>query len=228
MEPTARNSLVPIPAQNDGAIIEGAYRYLLWRTWDASRPRALWILLNPSVADARLDDRTLGRCKAYSANWQFGGLEIVNLFAFRTPHPHDLFQEADPVGQDNDQYLAAAARRATDIVLAWGAHGSHQQRDRAVLALLEAHTTVSPYCLGVTVSNSPRHPLYVARNIQPIPFMTMQAKAEEKRRPCANCDAPRQISPPIWVMSRDSASSPSAGSSSGLFVDQQAAAHEHR
>ena len=172
MGPPVKEHFAPVPAQDNGAIIEGAYRYLLWRTWDASLPRALWILLNPNMADERIDDPTLRRCKAFSASWRFGGLEIVNLFALRTPYPRDLYQAADPVGADNDRHIIAAARRATCIILAWGAHGGHRQRDQAVLALLKTHTALAPCCLGATRSNSPRHPLYIARNKQPIPFVS--------------------------------------------------------
>ena len=74
MGPPVKAHFAPVPAQDNGAIIEGAYRYLLWRTWDASLPHALWILLNPSMADERIDDPTLRRCKAFSASWRFGGL----------------------------------------------------------------------------------------------------------------------------------------------------------
>ena len=120
MEPPVKARLAPIPAQDNGAIIEGAYRYLLWRTWNAALPRALWILLNPSTADERIDDRTLRRCRGFTASWRFGGLEVVNLFALRTPYPRDLYKAADPVGAANDRHIIAAAKRATCIVLAWG------------------------------------------------------------------------------------------------------------
>jgi hypothetical protein len=33
----------------------GRYRYLLRRTWDAGRPRILFVMLNPSTADADND-----------------------------------------------------------------------------------------------------------------------------------------------------------------------------
>ena len=172
MEPPIKAQLAPIPTQDSGAISEGAYRYLLWRTWDASLPRALWILLNPSMADARKDDPTLRRCKAFTASWRFGGLEIVNLFALRTSYPRDLYQAADPVGKENNGRIIAAVRRATCIILAWGAHGRYRQRDQTVLAILAAHATFAPCCLGITQSGSPRHPLYIARNKQPIPFVS--------------------------------------------------------
>src|SRR5436190_16744965 len=74
----------------NGAIIVGDYRYLLWRSWDRARPRLLWVFLNPGTADGRADDPTLRRCIGFSQAWHYGGLEIANLFAFRTPRPADL------------------------------------------------------------------------------------------------------------------------------------------
>jgi len=197
MEPPVKEHLATIPVHDSGAIIEGSYRYLLWRTWDVSRPRALWILLNPSMADEQLDDRTLRRCKTFSASWQFGGLEIVNLFALRTPYPRDLYQAANPVGEENEQYIIAAVRRATCIILAWGAHGSYRERDRAALALIKAHTALAPCCLGVTRSGSPRHPLYIARNKQPFPFVSsapLTATRRHNAHTWLDVSAPRGVS----------------------------------
>ena len=38
------------------------YRTLLWREWgDEGAPYALWIGMNPSTADATVDDRTVRR-----------------------------------------------------------------------------------------------------------------------------------------------------------------------
>ncbi len=144
----------------NNAILRGAYRYLLWRTWNSALPNVLWVLLNPSTADAHVADPTLRRCMAFSRGWGYGGLEIANLFAYRTAYPHELRAALDPVGRENDRFLSAAVMRAPLIVAAWGAHGTHRARDRFVLALLARHAT--PQCLGTTKNGSPRHPLYVA------------------------------------------------------------------
>ncbi len=69
----------------NGAIFsdDDTYRYLLWRTWDESLPRLLWVLLNPSTADAEIADPTLSACIGFSQELRYGGLEIVNLFAYQ-------------------------------------------------------------------------------------------------------------------------------------------------
>lgn len=161
----------PTQRQGNGAIIRGRYRYLLWRTWDETHPHLLWVLLNPSTADEQTDDPTLRRCNRFSREWQYGGLEIVNLFAFRTPHPHDFYRAADPIGSENDHYLAAAAARAAGIILAWGEKGTYLQRDRAVLALLSLHTTQPLSCLGTAQHGCPRHPLYRPRSTRPVQYL---------------------------------------------------------
>jgi hypothetical protein len=153
-----------------GALVVGGYRYLLWRTWDPARPRLLWVLLNPSTAGERADDPTLRRCAGFSRAWGFGGLELVNLFAWRATDPRELQRATDPIGPENDCCLVAAATRAHGIIVAWGGRGRYQRRDRAVCALLSGHAPHGLCCLGTTHTGCPRHPLYVARSASLVPY----------------------------------------------------------
>ena len=45
------------------------YRYSIARTWDETKPYAVFIGLNPSYADAEQDDPTLGRCISFAQRW---------------------------------------------------------------------------------------------------------------------------------------------------------------
>jgi hypothetical protein len=177
MEVIERTASAPRHRPDNGAILSGRYRYLLWRTWDETSPRLLWVLLNPSTADEQIDDPTLRRCIRFSREWMYGGLEVVNLFAFRAPRPHDLHRAADPIGSENDRYLAAAAARAAGIILAWGAEGTYLQRDRAVLTLLSLHTAQPLCCLGTAQNGCPLHPLYRSRDARPVPYL-IEAKTQ--------------------------------------------------
>lgn len=143
----------------------GTYRYRLTRSWSSDPRRVLWVMLNPSTADATLDDPTIRRCVAFSRAWGYGGLEVVNLFALRTAYPAELASHADPVGPLNDRHLAEAAGEADLTVAAWGAHAAAGRRARAVLPLLD-----SPVCLGRTKAGAPRHPLYVLSETRPEVF----------------------------------------------------------
>jgi len=78
-------------------------------------------MLNPSVADASADDPTIRRVRGFSESWGFGGFTVVNLFAEIQTNPAMMGQTCDPVGPENDDYIAQAAEGAKRIVCAWGA-----------------------------------------------------------------------------------------------------------
>jgi len=137
------------------------YRYRLWREWWSLSVRTiLWVLLNPSTADAEHLDPTLRRCLSYSNMWGFGHMEIVNIFAWRSTDPEGLKHSKDPVGPGNDDAILEAAHATDRIVVGWGVHGHYLDRDLAVYELLRgAHREL--HCLGVTKHGHPKHPLYV-------------------------------------------------------------------
>ena len=59
------------------------YRYELRRIWQPKKGLVCWVMLNPSIADANIDDPTIRRCIGYTAKWGYGGRVVVNLFALR-------------------------------------------------------------------------------------------------------------------------------------------------
>lgn len=167
-----------------GAIFDPTqtYRYSLWREWNLARPRIGFIMLNPSRADAQVDDPTIRRCIAFAHTWNFGALEVVNLFAYRTSHPADLKRVLDPVGGENDRYLLSLGQRVNQIILAWGNWGNLQNRNRCVLQLLEQQTYLSClHCLGMTKTGHPRHPLYVKGSVLPVVFTAGFTCVDHKR-----------------------------------------------
>ncbi|MGD1908075.1 MAG: DUF1643 domain-containing protein [Leptolyngbyaceae cyanobacterium] len=149
----------------------GQYRYRLDRRWDPHRPALTFVMLNPSRADHRQDDPTLRRCIGLSQGWEYGALTVVNLFAYCSSKPKQLQTAVDPVGPENDRYLLAACSDTQTIVLAWGNSGGLYQRNRAVLSLLEPYRDRC-HCLGRNQTGQPRHPLYVKRNTQLLPWST--------------------------------------------------------
>lgn len=155
----------------------GLYRYSLTRVWNQAGPRVVWVMLNPSTADARLDDPTIRRCLAFSKREGFGALTVVNLFAFRATDPAKLATAADPVGPDNDTHIEDAVRQADKVIAAWGADTAAAKDDRArVLAVCGMVDRVRPlWCLGCTKDGSPRHPLYVPGNTAVQPYLAWKA-----------------------------------------------------
>jgi hypothetical protein len=144
----------------------GTYRYWLMRRWDESRPDCAFIMLNPSTADAERDDPTIRRVMGFAQSWGFGGVNIYNLFALRTPYPRELLAHPDPVGPDNDAYLAQIPDTAL-VVAAWGAHGNYRGRAFTVRRMFGARLR----CLGRTKQGEPRHPLYVASSVPHEPLI---------------------------------------------------------
>ncbi len=93
-----------------GAVIKGDYRYLLWREWNSSSKTVSFIMLNPSRADAEINDPTITRCINFAQAWNYDRLEVVNLFAYRTSSPSKLKQVVEPIGKDNAPRSGSGAR----------------------------------------------------------------------------------------------------------------------
>lgn len=150
----------------DAVISEcGLYRYVLTRTWDAAKPYVAFVGLNPSTADEVNDDPTIGRCIAFSKAWGYGGLVMLNLFAFRATQPADMIAAADPIGPLNDFYLREYAAGAGATIASWGVAGAHLQRGAAVRSMLPGLK-----CLWLTKDGFPKHPLYVKGDKIPFDF----------------------------------------------------------
>jgi hypothetical protein len=146
----------------------GRYRYVLHR--ELPQPLrwvkpALFIMLNPSTADATQDDPTIRRCIGFAKYWGCTSLTVVNLFALRSTDPSGLAIDHDPVGPDNDTHIAEQIRLHSlgVIVGAWGAHPFARKRAEEVM---QKHGPFS--CLGTTKAGAPRHPLYVKADVRPI------------------------------------------------------------
>lgn len=140
------------------------YRYSLTREW-GSGGTLLVVGLNPSIADARIDDPTVRRCMGFAKSWGFSNLIMANLFAYRSTDPNLLAEVDDPVGPMNNRSLKKLVERADLLLAAWGTRGGMLCRDEQVLSWLPR-----PYCLGTTTAGFPRHPLYVHGDTRPVPF----------------------------------------------------------
>jgi hypothetical protein len=157
---------------------DGRYRYELGRRW-GSGPTALWVMLNPSTADAVDDDNTIRRCIGFSKREGCGGLVVVNLFAYRATDPDALLTVADPIGPDNASTIKSrlADPLTAIVVAAWGAWHNTQAARRTgpgtarlnveQFARDAGHDMV---CLGLTKAGAPRHPLYVKTSQPFVPF----------------------------------------------------------
>jgi hypothetical protein len=140
------------------------YRYVLGRRW-RDGPTCLFVMLNPSTADAFKLDPTVTRCRNFAVREGCGILEVVNLYAWRATDPRELAKIDDPIGEMNLVSIGSAAGRADLIIAAWGATPpgmSRGERGLLVSRILPALLAVAPvYVLGWTGKGDPRHPLYL-------------------------------------------------------------------
>jgi hypothetical protein len=155
------------------------HRYTLWRDWSdqygmfdtptrGTLAYANFICLNPSTADEVQDDPTIRRCAAFAKAWGFPAFCMTNLFAWRDTSPEMMMAAADPIGDDNDHWLASIARDAGIVVAGWGKHGAFNDRATEVVDLLRRHVNVTLHALRTNADGSPEHPLYIPAACSPI------------------------------------------------------------
>lgn len=158
----------PIVVDADAHIDRG-HRFHLYRQLASGEGTVLWIMLNPSVADADRPDPTLTRCISYSHREGYRRLEVVNLFSRITADPAALLPASITGAQVSraEEIIRWAASNANAAICGWGSWGPNQvcrdmvaNRSAFVLSVLE-HYRVPTWCLGRTASGAPRHPLYL-------------------------------------------------------------------
>lgn len=156
----------------NGAVFsgDGRYRYRLWRIWDPSVPPAVFVMLNPSIANDYQNDPTVERCQRHAMAMGCGGIRVANIFALVSTDPKGLYNEADPVGPENDAAILQSITDAGVVICAWGAHGNYRNRGHDVLALIR-HAGVVPHFLKLNADGTPKHPLYVSYSDAPQPWI---------------------------------------------------------
>jgi len=105
----------------------GLYRYELHRTWDEKKGKVLFIMLNPSTADADNNDLTTIRCMNFAKKWGYGGIMIGNIYPFRAKRPKDLKKwltaydgERPEAYENNISHVGQMASETDLVVCAWG------------------------------------------------------------------------------------------------------------
>ena len=183
-----------------GAVISdcGQYRYSLNRSgWMGGTGNVLFVMLNPSTADASEDDPTIRRCIRFARDWGFASLSVGNLYAYRATKPDDLGllgqlavgerargNHYGPIYRNvNDNWLRSMALQANQIVVAWGANeGPVPARAARATEILTTHFGPFLKALGLTKAGHPRHPLYVRADADLIDYPAQPALQPERTR----------------------------------------------
>lgn len=156
----------PVFAEEHDAVIsdDGRFRYWLTRRWAAGGKTLLFVMLNPSTADADEDDATVLKCKRFAKIQGYTSIEIVNLYAYRATSPAELRAEGCPVGLLNDDWISRRAfvvsQQGGRVCVAWGVNAG-EARARQVMQLL-TDVGAEPVALKITKEGHPGHPLYLS------------------------------------------------------------------
>lgn len=133
----------------------GKYRYKLWRIWNPKLPMALFVMLNPSKADASEDDPTIRRCIAFAKRSACGGIYVGNVYPYRATDPKELKKVGFDVATriENWDHIREMAHKCGIKILA---HGNSPIKLTNIRVMYDDW-----YCFGYTQNGHPKHPLFL-------------------------------------------------------------------
>ena len=91
-----------------------------------------------------MDDETIRKCIGYAKRWGYGKLIMVNLF---------------------DSYIQKCVSESNLVIACWGNHGKLLNRDKVLMGSLP-----NLVCLKRNKNGTPHHPLYLSKDITPMPY----------------------------------------------------------
>jgi len=143
----------------------GVWRYRLERDFGRNGPTAAIYGVNPSTADATVNDQTIRKDIGFGERLGWGRLIKGNKFAFRATDIKALRSAADPRGPENDAHLEQIMRDADIHIAAWGPLGKLppplRKRWRTVCAIAD-RVGIQFLCFGTAQDGQPRHTLMLA------------------------------------------------------------------
>jgi hypothetical protein len=157
----------------------GRYRWWLRRKLNSDNNQVVcFVMLNPSTADAAVDDPTIRRCMEFARDWRYSILDVRNLFAYRATKPAELKRVDNPVGGSRGDIELRVALTADLVIAGWGKNAPK----RRVWDVEKLFKGKPVYCLGLNEDGSPQHPLYIPSNRLPFPFWNCDNADMKKAR----------------------------------------------
>ncbi|MGZ2484304.1 hypothetical protein ACVITL_002827 [Rhizobium pisi] len=151
----------------------GLYRYLLEHDFGGRGPVISIGMVNPSLADGAKNDKTMTKVDGFAVRLGASKVVVWNPFARIAKDVRDLRHMADPIGPENDAYIARAIQGADIHILAWGPLSKLPRplrgRWRSIVGVLAA-AGAKPMCWGTAKDGQPRHPLMLAYATSLVPW----------------------------------------------------------
>ncbi|WP_276979211.1 DUF1643 domain-containing protein [Flavobacterium filum] len=140
------------------------YRFALWRTWGhTDKGKVMFIGLNPSTANEQLNDPTIKRCINFAKSWGYGGMFMLNLYAYVSTDPKKLVLDENIL--KNNENLLEYSKKSDIVVFAWGCFKSHKKRMKEVESMFP-----DAYCINKSKDGFPCHPLFQKGDLKPIRY----------------------------------------------------------
>ena len=116
-------------------------------------------MMNPSIADSKTDDPTVKKCIYYSNKFGYNRLSIVNIFPNVSTVPRiNEFSFC----KNNFHFIKDVLKENKYIYLAWGFNFEIKEWLKPLLK------NKSVFALEMSKKNTPKHPLYLKKNINPL------------------------------------------------------------
>lgn len=142
----------------------GQYRYRLERTVAMSGPVYAFFGINPSTADANLDDATVRKWIGFTKVWGGSRFLVGNVWPYRATDVRALATATRwlDIGRENERHILAMAKEADILVPCWGDRGKvprvmHNELDSLMSLLTGTGKPVMHF--GLTKGGDPKHPL---------------------------------------------------------------------
>lgn len=165
-DPGGKVRLALMPGVNGDASFsaDGRYRRLMRRWTGEAFPEryVLFIGMNPSTADATVNDPTCAREWTFANREGYSAMVKANVGDYRATDPKMLL--APGVAAVSDENLPAIREAAAGASLVILCHGKLNKAlapaGKALVAALRADG-VDLWCFGTNADGSPKHPLYL-------------------------------------------------------------------
>jgi hypothetical protein len=143
----------------------GLYRYRLERNVGGTGPVYAFFGINPSTADASVDDATVRKWIGFTKVWGASRFIVGNAFAYRATDVRELANVEDPFGEDIGEHVTDIIQDADILVPCWGNTTKVPPRlqstfDVLLDALRSSGKPVKHF--GLTKAGDPKHPLMLA------------------------------------------------------------------
>lgn len=151
----------------------GLYRYLIEHDYGGDGPVISLGMINPSEANEEKNDPTMTKVDGFAIRKRASKVIVWNQFALINKDVRALRTASDPIGPENDAYIAQAIRGADIHIVAWGPLSKLpkplRNRWREVTDVLLS-AGAKPMCWGTALDGQPRHPLMLAYATPLVPW----------------------------------------------------------